>query len=146
MFQFLLFAVLIVPVQTEEVNPFDEARGKLGLTEADLGFEPKSYWTRFPNPDLIPYKPVLFMDLFAEPTRIYDVVRLMALSAEDYLDPRYMEKNTNALYKVAYYTGLEKKVGVFRAYGSALSMKGNEKSTREPVNDPACKTRGFAGN
>lgn len=107
----------------ESSNPLDEMLAKAGLKAEDLGFRPKSYWTRFPNPRLIPYKPVLFDDLFAEPFRIYDVVQIMALACGEYLAPSYREKNANALYKTAYFIGFEKKTGTFRAYGSALSMK-----------------------
>ncbi|MEW6746194.1 MAG: hypothetical protein AB1486_25925 [Planctomycetota bacterium] len=105
---------------------FDEALAAAGLEVSELGFRPKSYWARFPHPAAIPYKPRLFDDLFAEPTRIYDAVRIMALAAEDYLDPRYREAHTNSLYQVVYFTGIEKKYGGFRAYSSALAAKPTE--------------------
>jgi hypothetical protein len=114
------------------IDPFSGALAAAGLQESDLGFRPRSYWARYPNARLIPHKPILFDDLFAEPTRLYDVVRIMALAAEDYLDPRYRARAPHAgsLYKLAYFIGFEKKVGGFRNYGHTQMAK---VADREPL-------------
>ncbi|MBN2492718.1 MAG: hypothetical protein JXQ29_17860 [Planctomycetes bacterium] len=98
-------------------DPFTAALAAAGLDAGDLGLRPKSYWARYPNLGLIPYRPILFDDLFAEPMRLHDVVRIMALAARDYLDPRYDAAAAGPLYKLAYFVGFEKKVGGFRNYG-----------------------------
>ncbi|NQS98455.1 MAG: hypothetical protein HQ591_08380 [candidate division Zixibacteria bacterium] len=93
---------------------------RLGLTEDDLGFQPKGYWTRYPDPKDIPYKMLAFDDLFAEPQYIYDFVRIMALSVEDYLHPDYLAEHNNGLLKVAYYCGIRNMTAQFRDYSASL--------------------------
>jgi hypothetical protein len=93
----------------EQIVPADawqEMLKELNLSEGDLGFRPKGYWTRYPDPQDIPYKLLAFDDLMAEPQRIYDFVREMALSVEDYLHPQYLADSSNALLKVTYYCGV----------------------------------------
>jgi len=132
--RFLLAGVLVLGgiaagQSAPAADPFAAALAAAGLEESDLGFRPRSYWARFPNARLIPHKPILFDDLFAEPTRLYDVVRIMALAAEDYLDARYAARAPHAgpLYKLAYFIGFEKKVGGFRNYGHTQMAKVTEK-------------------
>lgn len=94
---------------------------KLDLENSDLGYHPQGYWTRYPDPQDIPYKLPAFDDLLAEPQYIYDFVRLMALSAEDYLHPDYLAGTKHdGLLKVAYYTGVRNKTAQFRDYSASL--------------------------
>ncbi len=110
-----------------KADPFTATLRLAGLSPADLGFRPRAYWARYPNMAEIPYKPLLFEDLFAEPVRLYDVVRIMALAAEDYLDPRYQSSHAGPLYKLAYFVGFEKKVPGFRNYGHTQTARIAEK-------------------
>ena len=111
------------PPSGGKADPFAATLGLAGLGAADLGFRPRAYWARYPNLAEIPYKPMLFEDLFAEPLRLYDVVRIMALAAEDYLDPRYRAPHAGPLYKLAYFVGFEKKVPGFRNYGHTQTAR-----------------------
>ncbi len=112
--------------QAQEVprDSFSEMLWRLGLQESDLGFRPKGYWTRYPDPQDIPYKMLAFDDLMAEPQRIYDFVRVMALSVEDYLHPDYLASNdrgsSKGLLHVAYYCGVRHATAQFRDYSASL--------------------------
>ena len=101
-------------------DAFREMMNLLGIDEKDLGFQPKGYWTRYPDPKKIPYKLPAFDDLFAEPHRIYDFVRLMALSVHDFLHPDYITKNSDALLKAGFYCGIRNATGQFRDYSASL--------------------------
>src|SRR3989339_137702 len=101
-------------------DAFYEMLNRVGISEQDLGFRPKGYWTRYPDPKDIPYKMLSFDDLLAEPQRIYDFVRNMALSVDDYLHPDYMKANHNSLLKLAYYCGVRNATGEFRQYSASL--------------------------
>jgi hypothetical protein len=96
----------------------------LGIGEVDLGFRPRGYWTRYPDPEDIPFKLLAFDDLFAEPQRVYDFVRIMALSVEDYLHPDYLaggdRGGSKGLLKVAYYCGVRNATAQFRDYSASL--------------------------
>ena len=101
-------------------DPWLEMLSELGLDESDLGFRPQGYWTRYPDPNDIPYKMLAFDHLFAQPQRIYDFVRIMALSVEDYLHPDYLAEYNNGLLKVAYYCGVRNFTAQFRDYSASL--------------------------
>lgn len=102
-------------------DAWGEALYELGLDESDLGFQPKGYWTRYPDPEDTPYKMLAFDDLFAEPQYIYDFVRIMALSVEDYLHPDYLAGDRHdGLLKVAYYCGVRNATAQFRDYSASL--------------------------
>lgn len=92
----------------------------LGLEEGGLGFRPQGYWTRYPDPEDIPFKSIAFDGLFAEPQRIYDFVRIMALSVEDYLHPDYLAENSDGLLKTAYYCGVRNATAQFRDFSASL--------------------------
>ncbi len=120
----VLSLVFMVDVCTPQQDSLRDAWGEmlfdLGLDETDLGFKPKGYWTRYPDPNDIPYKAPAFDGLFAEPQSIYDFVRVMALSVEDYLHPDYLEDNSNGLLKTAYYCGVRNATAQFRDYSASL--------------------------
>jgi hypothetical protein len=105
-------------------DAFQEMLFKLGLDESDLGFRPQGYWTRYPDPQDIPYKRPAFDGLMSEPQRIYDFVRMMALSVEDYLHPDYLagedRGNSKGLLKVTYYCGVRNATAQFRDYSASL--------------------------
>ena len=112
-------------------DAWGEMLDKLGLTEANLGFCPKGYWIRYPDPQDIPFKLLAFDDLFAEPQRIYDFVRIMALSVEDYLHPDYLASSdrggSKGLLKVVYYCGVRQATAQFRDYSASLWAELDEK-------------------
>jgi hypothetical protein len=101
-------------------DAFQSMLDTLGLEESDLGFHPRGYWLRFPDPRDIPYQSLAFQDLFAEPHHIYEFVRAMALAAEDFLYPDYLASHEDALLKIGYYTGIRHHTAQFRAYSASL--------------------------
>jgi len=107
--------------EKESADPWQSMLGEWGLTESDLGFRPQGYWTRYPDPQDIPYKALAFDHLFSEPQEIYNFVRVMALSADDYLHPDYLaNEKHDGLLKVAYYCGVRNATGQFRDYSASL--------------------------
>lgn len=109
-------------------DAFQIMLSRLNLTEKDLGFVPKGYWTRYPDPNDIPYKALAFDDLMAEPQQIYNFVRMMALSSEDYLHPDYLAGYTHdSILRVVYYTGIRNFTGQFRDYSASLWAEIDEK-------------------
>ena len=123
----LIFIILPLSLYPQEKDPFQVMLEKLGLNEKNLGFRPKGYWTRYPDPQDIPYKLLAFDDLMAEPQRIYDFVRNMGLAAEDFLHPEYLKKNSNSLLKITFYTGIRNITSQFRAYSASLWAELDEK-------------------
>lgn len=123
----MLSIMSIVPVtlgQAPQRDAFEAMLFRLGIADSDLGFRPKGYWTRYPDPQDVPYKLLAFDDLMAEPQRIYDFVRLMALSVEDYLHPDYLagedRGGSKGLMKVVYYCGIRNQTAQFRDYSASL--------------------------
>lgn len=112
----LLFCI-VFPVSAEDdilQTVLDEA----GFTKADLGYQPKGYWNRFPLD--IPHKLGSFDDLFAEPLKLYDYARVMSNTVELYMEPSYADTTDDALYKLVYNLGVDKKLGGFRSYSANL--------------------------
>lgn len=130
-FRSTIFIIMLIAVpyclSAQEKDAFQVMMEKLGLNEKNLGYIPKGYWTRYPDPQDIPYKMLAFDDLMAEPHRIYDFVRNMGLAAEDFLHPDYLEKNSNSLLKVTFYTGIRNITSQFRPYGASLWSELDEK-------------------
>ena len=116
--------------QVDTSDPLKEIFRKLNITENDLGFKPKGYWTRYPLPQDIPYKISSFDDIFAEPQNMYDYVRNMALSVEDFLHPDYLNAAKNGIMKVGFYGGVLHASSQFRSYNSSLWA---EVSKEEPL-------------
>jgi len=108
-------------------DAFQQIMSILNIDESNLGFRPKGYWTRYPDPKDIPYKMLSFDDLFAEPQRIYDFVKNMAVSVEDYLHPDYLAANHNSIMKLAYYCGFRNVTSQFREYSASLFAEIDEK-------------------
>jgi hypothetical protein len=111
-------------------DPIVETLARAGIRAEQLGFRPKGYWLRYPDPKLIPYKNRLFGDLFAEPGRIYPTVRLLATAARKFLRPSYSDTAADALFKLAFYTGWDLKISGFRPYNAALNAR---PAAREPL-------------
>ena len=125
----ILFAINIASAgEKSDKDAFEIILDRLGITESDLGWEPKGYWTRFPDPQDIPYKLLAFDDLCTDPQYLYDFTRIMALSVEDYLHPDYSaEGKHDGLLKVAYYTGVRNATAQYRDYSASLWSELDEK-------------------
>jgi hypothetical protein len=117
--------------QPAERDAFLTMLDRLNLTQSDLGFQPKGYWTRYPDPQDIPFKMLAFDDLLAQPQRLYDFVRVMALSVEDYLHPDYLKGedrgNSKGLLKTVYYCGIRNQTAQLRDYSASLWAELDEK-------------------
>jgi hypothetical protein len=117
---FLLILVLMTAPVTAQNNGdilkmvFDS----VGLTRADIGFQPKGYWNRFPLD--IPYKLISFDALFAEPFKLYDYSKTMANAVEKYFDPKFLDTTSISLYHMTYSLGVDRKLGGFRNYSANL--------------------------
>ncbi|MBI2193167.1 MAG: hypothetical protein HYU36_14400 [Planctomycetes bacterium] len=107
----------------ETTRPSDrlaEALKSVGLDKADLGFRPKGYWSRFPDPQRMPYKMHFFDSLYAEPLRVYDFTLVLAQAVRDCLSVERLEKEPDSLFKLCFFLGIEHKVGGFRGYSANL--------------------------
>lgn len=116
--------------KAENRDAFREIMNLLNINENDLGFKPKGNWLRYPLPTEIPYKIHSFDAIFEEPQIMFDYVRNMALSVEDFMHPDYMKTNHNGLMKVGFYCGVMQISSQFRGYGSSLWA---EVSKEEPL-------------
>ncbi len=97
-----------------------QALEAVGLEQQALGFRPKGYWTRYPDPADIPYKNLAFDDLFADPMRIYDFTTVMAGAAGDHLPGLLQNEDSTDLLKLAFYTGIGHATGQMRPYSASL--------------------------
>lgn len=126
----LTFAPAIaLPVVPPGAGPTDDAvavaLATVGFTRENLGYRPKGYWNRYPDPVTTPYKLRAFDDLFSEPLKTYDYTRTMANAASRYLDPAYGtkegEKKSEVLYHLTYLLGVDRLMGGFRNYSANLT-------------------------
>jgi len=94
------------------------ALDSVGFSEADIGYQLKGYWNRFPLD--IPYRLTSFDDLFAEPLKLYDYSKTMANAVEKYMDSAFMDTTSTSLYYLTYSLGVDRKLGGFRNYSANL--------------------------
>ena len=97
-----------------------EALESVGLDTSDLGYRPKGYWSRFPNPREVPYKLSFFDSLFAEPLRTYDFTMVMAQAVRDLMSLEKFESKHDSLFRIVYFLGIQHKVFGFRGYSANL--------------------------
>ena len=119
----LLAASLCAACRAAESDRLAEALATVGYTKADLGYRPKGYWSRFPDPARVPHKLHFFDSLFAEPLRTYDFTLGMAQSVRDLLSVEQLDKKDDSLFRLLYFLGIEHKVGVFRGYSANLDAQ-----------------------
>jgi hypothetical protein len=74
----------------------------------------------------MPYKLPFFDDLFAEPMKIYDFTKTMAMATQDHLSPGGLAEKKDTLYKLVYFLGVDRKVAGFRSYGANLNPEVDE--------------------
>ena len=115
---------------SSNVDRLEQALSIAGLTRADLGYHPKGYWNRFPNPKLIPHILPFFEDLFAEPMRTYDFTKTMGNTIEFYLNPSFFDTTQISLHRIVYMLGVDRKITGFRNYSVNLNP---EPDTVEPM-------------
>jgi hypothetical protein len=108
---------------TAQPDALDEALALAGLQRADLGWEPKGWWPRFPAD--IPYKLRAFDSLFAEPLDCIAYTRSLAAAARDHLDPAKIDKpgerGTTPLYHAVHRLGINPRFGGLRGYTTNLT-------------------------
>jgi hypothetical protein len=107
-----------VSLSAQDSDVLKMALDSVGLSRADIGFQPKGYWSRFPLD--IPYKLTSFDALFAEPLKLYDYSKTMANAVERYLDPAFMDTSSVSLYNLVYSLGVDRRLGGFRNYSANL--------------------------
>jgi hypothetical protein len=106
-----------------QVDRLGQALQSVGFSRADLGFQPKGYWNRFPNPKQIPYLMPFFEDLFAEPLKTFDYSKTMGNTIARFLEPGYFDTSNSCLYNIVYDLGVDRKLTGFRNYGANLDPK-----------------------
>jgi hypothetical protein len=114
----LLLLLLLLPLPAAAQAPPDvwtEALGLAGRTEADLGFEPKGWWARYPRPGEpgLPYVLPAFEDLLAEPARVRDHGLFLGASAQRWLVD---EREDHGLARLLYHLGVDRLTSGFRSY------------------------------
>lgn len=101
----------------EDIISFEEFLAKYGITKENLGFHPDGTWSRFPNPEKIPYISSSFIPLFKNPLKIYDYANNFYTVAKSFANFEYFEKKQTSIYKLLYYLGIDKIETGFRCYG-----------------------------
>jgi len=133
MFKKLLLTIVIMVISStcpaqenidsSDVDRLGQALAEAGLTHADLGYHPRSYWNRFPNPDLIPHILPFFKDLFAEPMRTYDFTKTMGNTISFYMEPSFFDTTQITLHRIVYMLGVDRKITGFRNFSVNLDPK-----------------------
>jgi len=108
-------------VSSQQDDALDEALELVGMQRADLGWEPKGWWPRFP---VAPYKLRAFDALFAEPLDSVTFTRSLAATAWEELDPAEMdarpERGVGNLFQAVQRLGIDPKFAGFRGYSANL--------------------------
>jgi hypothetical protein len=105
-----------------EGDALDEALALAGMRRADLGWEPKGWWPRYP---VAPYKLRAFDSLFAAPLESVTLTRALAATAWEELDPEKLdlrgERDDGNLFHAVQRLGIDPKFGGFRGYSANLT-------------------------
>ncbi|MDD4051303.1 MAG: hypothetical protein PHR28_05315 [candidate division Zixibacteria bacterium] len=115
----MILTVLAGASGAQTTDLLKQALDSAGLTRADLGFQPKGYWNRYPVD--IPYKVKSFDDLFAEPLRLYDYAVSFGEAVRRYCALARLDSLDDNLYNLVYSLGVERKVSGLRSFGANLS-------------------------
>lgn len=121
----IIFMILIATAfaQSQEIDRIAAALDSVGFTRADLGYHPKGYWNRFPNPDKIPYVMPFFKDLFAEPLQTIEYTQAMGNAVRQYLDPAFYDTTDISLHRLSYMLGVDRMITGFRNYSVNLAPR-----------------------
>ncbi len=122
----LLLFTLVNPAWASGADPdaLDDALHSAGLTRADVGWEARGWWERYPQD--IPYKLRHFDDLCAEPLAIVPFTRVMGATLRKTLAPEMVagqkgERGAGALYRAVHDLGVNKRYGATRPYSANLT-------------------------
>ena len=107
-------------IDSTKIDRLGQALSEVGFTRDDLGYQPKGYWNRFPDPKHIPYVMPFFEDLFAEPLKTYDYTKTIGNTVAFYMNPDYFDTTDNTLHRLVYFLGVDRKVTGFRNYSVNL--------------------------
>ena len=108
----------------QQPDALDEALDLVGMKRADLGWQPKGWWARFPAH--IPYKLRSFDSLFAEPLDTVPFTRALARAAQEHLDPATLNDKLargGHLYNAVHSLGVDPKFGGIRGYAANLTAE-----------------------
>ena len=123
----IIFCIIIMLFLTSlayaQQDILKKALNEVGFSRSDLGYNPKGYWNRYPNPKLIPYVMPHFNDLFAEPLMGYQFSVSMGNVIEDYLNPKLMAEKKFSLHRIVYMLGVDRRISGFRNYSTNLSAE-----------------------
>ena len=127
----LLLAGISAPAQTPSVpvpppvpDALDEALAAGGTCRADLGWQARGWWERYPQD--IAYKLRHFDDLCAEPLAVVPFARVMGATVAKTLAPENVsgakgERGAGALYRALHDLGVNKRYGATRAFSANLT-------------------------
>jgi len=105
-----------------EGDALDEALALVGMQRADLGWEPKGWWPRYPE---VTYKLRSFDRLFAAPLENITYARALAATAALHLDPENLDQKENRgggqLFQAVQRLGIDPRYGGFRGYSTNLT-------------------------
>lgn len=107
------------------VDAIDDALALAGLARADLGWEERGWWQRYPQD--IPYKQRHFDDLLSEPLAIVPFVRTMGATVRTTLAPEAVAgenkaaQDPGALFRAVHDLGVTKRYGATRPYSANLT-------------------------
>lgn len=113
-------------------DAIDEALASAGLTRADLGWQPRGWWSNYPGD--IPFKLRSFDDLMAEPLATVPYVRSMGASMLQYLTPEDGQeaqgvRGARPLHRAVHALGINRKYGGFRSYSANLIAEPGDLAT-----------------
>jgi hypothetical protein len=102
-------------------DALDETLTLVGLQRADLGWNAKGWWPRWPD---VPYKLRAFDALFAEPLATVTYARSLGQTAWDKLAPAILDtqqvRGSGTLFEAVQSLGIDPKFGGFRGYSANL--------------------------
>jgi len=121
----LLIIILssIVAAQEAQVDRLSAALDSVGFIRTDLGFQPKGYWNRFPQPDGIPHIMPFFVDLFSEPLHTIEYTQAMGNAVRQYLQPSFYDTTQISLHRLTYILGVDRMMTGFRNYSVNLAPR-----------------------
>ncbi|MGQ0723437.1 MAG: hypothetical protein ACT4PE_17955 [Candidatus Eiseniibacteriota bacterium] len=119
----LAAALVLLPASSSRAgDALDEALAAEGLVRADLGWEPRGYWSRYPADT--PHRLRHFDDLLAQPLATVTFARTASNAAKILLSADSLakrpEKSDGALYRAVQILGVDRKFGAFRNYSANL--------------------------
>ncbi len=102
-------------------DALDETLALVGLARADLGWQPKGWWPRYPD---VPYKLRAFDALFAAPLDTVAYTRALGETAWERLDPAKLDTKEPTwdgnLFQAVQRLGVDPRFGGFRGYSANL--------------------------